>query len=171
MAMDIEINQYIDRDMLPDNGCFLEKFPELNNKTKMGTKWYYDELMNNATIVNIAIGCGAGENCKLPSGEDMQMPEHNFGNGEQTLSETERKLVEAQTKHIVNQVAEQVQKMQGNVPGHIAEILERINKIEPPKFDWKGYIRRFAGTAIKTYTKKSRRKYNKRYLQSSGKIL
>ena len=41
IAADLEINQYIDEDMLPDGGLLLSSFPELNLPTKAGTKEYY----------------------------------------------------------------------------------------------------------------------------------
>ena len=171
VAMDLEINQYIDRDHLPEDGCFLDKFPTLNLEPKQGTKYYFDKLMQNAKIVEcICDGDGDGSGSgtiQLPGGKEMNKPSHDFGENEE-LSESEAKLIEAQTKHIVNQVAEQVQKMKGSLPGNIKEILDRINKLDPPKFDWKGYIRRFTGKAIKTYTKKSRRKYNKRLPDNPG---
>lgn len=171
IAMDLEINQYIDRDQLPEDGCFLDKFPTLNLEPKQGTKYYFDKLMQNAKIIQCICdgdgdGSGSGK-IQLPGGKEIDKPSHDFGENEE-LSESEAKLVEAQTKHIVNQVAEQVQKMKGTLPGNIQEILERINKLDPPKFDWKGYIRRFTGKAIKTYTKKSRRKYNKRLPDNPG---
>jgi predicted metal-dependent peptidase len=78
------------------------------------------------------------------------------------MDEATQKLVESQTKHIVLQVAEQVEKSRGTIPGEFEELIKKLQEVEPPKFDWKGYMRRFAGKSVKTYTKKSRRKYNKR---------
>ena len=40
--------------------------------------------------------------------------------------------------------------------------------VEPPKFDWKGYLKRFVGNSSIVYTKKLRRKYNKRYSANPG---
>ena len=174
VAMDIEINQYIDKEWLPENGCFLENFPELNMEEKKGTRYYYNILdqqnecgEENVTALCEAMGEEGGESeCTLPNGQTVEIPQHIFDSTE--LDEATKKLIETQTKHIVNQVADQVQKAKGSVPGEIAEILERINKIDPPKFDWKGYIRRFTGKSVKTYTKKSRRKYNKRIHENPG---
>lgn len=166
VAMDIEINQYIDKEWLPENGCFLESFPSLNMEAKKGTRYYYnmlDQECQNEEETAVALGQALEDgDCEvqLPDGTVVELPDHIFDS--QELDEATKKLIETQTKHIVNQVADQVMKAKGNVPGEIAEILERINKIDPPKFDWKGYIRRFTGKSVKTYTKKSRRKYNKR---------
>lgn len=174
VAMDVEINQYIDRNWLPEDGCFLERFPELKNQEKMGTRYYYDKLKeakdkdkNNsgAGAVQVAIDNGDGS-CTLPDGTTIKIPEHTQENAQ--LDEATQKMIKAQTGHILKQVADQVQKSRGTIPGEFEEILKRLNTVEPPKFDWKGYIRRFAGKSVKTYTKKSRRKFNIRMPDNPG---
>jgi predicted metal-dependent peptidase len=168
IAMDLEINQYIERSWLPEGGMFLDTFPELNLEQRQGTRYYYDKLMENKdqddnqnlqAVLN-AIDNGDTE-CELPNGKTVSIPDHDWEEIE-GISEATKKLIESQTGHIVKQVADQVRKAKGNIPGEFSEILKRLTEIIPPKFDWKGYIRRFAGKSTKTYTKKSRRKYNKR---------
>ena len=173
IAMDLEINQYIERSMLPEDGMFLDTFPELELEERKGTRYYYDKLMELAQeqeetmqcIMN-AISNGESE-CELPNGQKINIPDHNWEEIEQ-LDEATKKLIESQTKHIVEQVADQVQKSRGIIPGEFEELLERLKQVDPPKFDWKGYMRRFAGKSVKTYTKKSRRKYNKRLPENPG---
>lgn len=173
IAMDLEINQYIERSMLPEDGMFLDTFPELELEERKGTRYYYDKLMELAQeqeetmqcIMN-AISNGESE-CELPNGQKINIPDHDWEEIEQ-LDEATKKLIESQTKHIVEQVADQVQKNRGVIPGEFEELLERLKQIDPPKFDWKGYMRRFAGKSVKTYTKKSRRKYNKRLPENPG---
>jgi predicted metal-dependent peptidase len=97
----------------------------------------------------------------MPDGTEVDLPKHDWKEM-QDLDESTKKLVDNQVKHVMNQVADQVKKSQGTVPGEIEELLKALNHLEPAKFDWKGYIRRFAGKSVKTYTKKSRRKFNKR---------
>ena len=173
IAMDLEINQYIERSMLPEDGMFLDTFPELELEERKGTRYYYDKLMELAQeqeetmqcIMN-AISNGESE-CELPNGQKINIPDHDWEEIEQ-LDEATKKLIESQTKHIVEQVADQVQKSRGVIPGEFEELLKRLKQIDPPKFDWKGYMRRFAGKSVKTYTKKSRRKYNKRLPENPG---
>ena len=173
IAMDIEINQYIERSWLPEEGCFLDKFPELNMEAKKGTRYYYEKLQQHKNqkqdIVQAILEAYANGSttCELPNGESINLPNHDSDNHDE-MDDATRKLVQQQTKHIVNQVADQIMKSSGTVPGEIAEVLERINKVEPPKFDWRGYIRRFAGKSVKVYTKKSRRKFNKRISENPG---
>jgi predicted metal-dependent peptidase len=195
VSADIEINQYIDRTWLPEEGCFLENFPELNMEKRKGTRYYYEKLMqdaqsNDPNTFYSAIcsdspagdqdtdsdgngdgdsnGNGNGKQVQLPNGQTIVKPNHTWDADVSKLSETTKKLIAAQTKHLVNSVAEQVIKSRGTIPGEISELIERLNKIEPPKFDWKGYMRRFVGNSTKTYTKLTRSKVNKRIYDNPG---
>jgi len=167
IAMDIEINQYIDRSWLPKEGCFLENFAHLNLEPKKGTVYYYEKLteakqQQDDIIEKIISSLGKGENTiELPNGDIITVDQHKWDDIA-AMDEATQKLIESQTRHIVLQVAEQIEKSTGNVPGEFTELIQRLRTIEPAKFDWKGYMRRFVGKSTKTYTKKSRRKYNKR---------
>lgn len=173
IAMDLEINQYIDRSWLPEGAQLLEVYPELNLEEKKGTIYYYEKLLKEkadgtAIIQALLDAMENGEtSCTLPNGETVNLPEHDWKSIE-ALPEATKKLIEQQTKHIITQVAEQVEKSRGTIPGEFKELLERLRHIDPPKFDWKGYMRRFAGKSTKTYTKKSRRKFNKRVPDNPG---
>ena len=183
IAMDIEINQYIERSWLPENGCFIETFIEqgMDLEPRKGTRYYYDKLLeeqDSGSCLGEALEClngmgGEGEctaipgkvnedgDIELPDGTVIEVPEHTWDDIEE-LDEATQKLIKSQTGHIIKQVAEQVQKSKGNIPGEFEDIIKRLNHLEPAKFDWKGYMRRFVGKSTKTYTKKSRRKFNKR---------
>jgi predicted metal-dependent peptidase len=52
------------------------------------------------------------------------------------------------------------EKKRGTVPGEIEGLLT-IEEIVAPKFDWRGYMRRFTGVSTKVFTKKIRRKENR----------
>lgn len=176
VAMDLEINQYIDKSWLPPGGMHLDTFPELNLEPKKGTKYYYDKLQqgkkdrNCPNLNDLLKGMGQGQIViKLGNGQDdINAPDHSTWEEFEDLDEATKTLIKAQTEHILKEVADQITKSRGTVPGEFAEILDRINHVEPPKFDWKGYLRRFAGGSTKIYTKKTRRKYNKRYTDSPG---
>ena len=189
IAMDIEINQYIEKDWLPENGCFLETFQEqgMDLEERKGTRYYYDKLieeMESGSDLGDALECMNGMggeedgevvpgkvnedgNIELPDGTVIEMPDHKWDDIEQ-MDEATQKLIKAQTGHIIKQVAEQVEKSRGFIPGEFEEIIQKLNTLEPAKFDWKGYMRRFVGKSTKTYTKKSRRKFNKRTPEFPG---
>lgn len=177
IAQDIEINQYIDKDWLPPGPQLPSTYPDLNLEPRKGCQYYYDKLMeakqNNpqcsggnlqAVLDAIKDGLGMTKDC---NGDPMQVPNHDRSQFE-GLDEATQKLIQKQTEFIIKALAEQASKLAGNIPGEFAEILERLNHVEPPKFDWRGYLRRFTGGSVKVYTKKSRRKYNKRYSENPG---
>ena len=163
IAADLEINQYISKSKLPEGGLLLSSFPELNLPHKAGTKVYYNLLEK------------AQEDGTSPSLDNLM----NQMDGQSTychstweefdeLSEADKKLVEKQINHQLKEATEQTLKKQGHIPGELSELIDRLLHIEPAKFDWKGYLRRFVGNSSIVYTKKLRRKYNKRYSESPG---
>jgi predicted metal-dependent peptidase len=163
IAADLEINQYIDENKLPDGGLILSSFPELNLPHKAGTKVYYNLLEK------------AQEDGTCPSLDSLldQMDGesqycHSTWEDFDDLSESDKKLVQKQIEHQLKESAEQTLKKQGHVPGELAELIHRLTHIEPAKFDWKGYLKRFVGNSSVVYTKKLRRKYNKRYAVNPG---
>lgn len=178
IAMDLEINQYIDRINLPDGGCTIdnETFGPLNLPVKAGWRTYYDLLKqqqesndpNGQALRDLLQDMGDQSQADNPHSRNGDLkPNHDTWGEFQELSESEKKLIEKQTEHILKEIAEQV-KSRGNVPGELSGILERLNTKVPPKFDWKAYLRRFAGGSSRVFTKKLRRKFNKRFEENPG---
>ncbi len=178
IAQDIVINQYIDKDDLLPGPQLLETYPELNLEPKKGSNYYYEKLMEgkkkgncpnlNAMIdamnqgLQICITSGSGGD------QETQVPDHSSHQEFAGLDEATQRLIKSQTEHILKEVADSVIKSRGLIPGEFQSILDRMNATEPPKFDWRGYLRRFTGGSQKVYTKKTRRKYNKRYDENPG---
>ena len=167
IAADIEINQYIDSNMLPPDGLTLDTFKnEIVLPKKAGTDKYY-KLLEKECDEN-----GNSSNDALQSILDQMdgdsQYDHKLWDEVTDLPEAEKKLVQKQYEHQMKTTAEEIQKKHGNIPGELAEIIERLFKVEPPKFNWKQYLKRFINNASKIYTKKLRRKYNKRYAGNPG---
>ena len=163
IAADLEINQYIDDDMLPPGGLVLEMFPDLKLKERQGTKYYYDELEQACKKGN----CPSLESILSQMDGDSQY-DHPTWKEFDELCEADKKLVQKQIEHQMKETADATKKRCGHIPGELADIIEKLQKIEPPSFDWKGYLRRFVGNSSIVYTKKLRRKYNKRYIANPG---
>ena len=163
IAADLEINQYILESKLPEGGLLLSSFPEINLPRKAGTDKYY-ELLEQAHQ--------DGTSPSLDNLKDQMNGESQYCHGTwddfDSLPEADKKLMQKQIEHQLKESAEQTVKKQGNIPGELAELIHRLMHIEPPKFDWKAYLRRFAGNSSVVYTKKLRRKYNKRYAANPG---
>ena len=59
--------------------------------------------------------------------------------------------------------ADQINKQRGHIPGELKELIDSLYISEEAVIDWRAYLRRFNGMASKVYTKKTRRKPNKRF--------
>jgi len=164
IAADLEINQYIDSSYLPEGGITMDSFPELKLPAKAGTKVYYDllsEAKDDGTSPSLDSMLNDIEG-------DSPYDSHPTWDEFDELSEADKKLIEKQVEHQLKEVAEQTEKRQGTIPGELGEIISRLRHVEPAKFDWKAYLRRFVGNSSIVYTKKLRRKYNKRYIANPG---
>lgn len=167
IAMDIEINQFIDKQYLPPGGMTLETFADLNLEPKKGTRYYYDKLQqaaNNSPKIKIVME--AMTNGDTHDGDGDLVPNHDWEEFD-NLSDTEKKLLGAQIDHHLKEIANSI-KNRGTIPGELQSYIDNLFKVEPPKFDWKGYVRRFAGGSSKVYTKKMQRKENKRFVEDAG---
>jgi predicted metal-dependent peptidase len=163
IAADLEINQYILESKLPTGGLLLSSFPELDLPTKAGTKKYY-ELLEQAQEDGSCPSLDALMNKMDGESEYCHSTWNEFDN----LSEPDKKLLQKQVEHQLKESAEQTVKKCGSIPGEMSDIISRLLHIEPAKFDWRQYLRRFVGNSSIVYTKKLRRKYNKRYAANPG---
>jgi predicted metal-dependent peptidase len=165
IAADIEINQYIEETMLPPDGLTRDSFPGIFLPYRAGTNEYYKLLekecdedgSSNEALQKI-----------LDQMDGNSQYDHKEWEEVTDLPEAEKKLVQKQYEHQMKQTAEEIQKKCGTIPGELAEIIERLFTITPPKFNWKQYLKRFINNASKVYTKKLRRKNNKRYAGNPG---
>ena len=150
IAADCELNQYITPSYLPEGAILPSSFPELNLKSKAGTKYYYDMLSQNQD----------DDDVKQCAGEAGDM--HSTWEEFDALSESEKKLLKSQAEYQIREAAEECLKSRGYLPGEISEVYQRITQVTPSKFNWKAYLRRFAGNSYVVETKLSRKKINKR---------
>ena len=163
IAADIEINQYINDNYLPEGGLTLETFKDLQLPKKAGTSEYY-RLLEQACEDGT---CDALNNVMQQMDGDSPY-DHKTWKEFDDLSEADKKLVQKQVEHQLKETAEQTEKRRGTIPGELAGLIDRLTHIEPPSFDWKGYLKRFVGNSTVSYTKKLRRKFNKRYSGNPG---
>jgi len=157
---------------IPPRGVYLEDFKELKLKAREGIQYYYDKLMKDGR--GGKDDKGEGKSKFLKSLLDNKMCDGNGPMGHdlwkefEKLSEAEKKLLNNQLDYQLREVAQQVKKSRGVVPGNIQGYLDGLDNEEPAKFNWRAYLRRFSGGSVKTYTKKLRRKYNKRFEDNPG---
>jgi predicted metal-dependent peptidase len=162
VAADIEINQYIEPAFHPTDDILLpSSFPELNLPLKAGTRVYYDLLkqaQKNGTSPKLDALMNA-----LKGGDGLHPTWKEF----ESLTDAEKKLVANQIKHQIKEIVESNKdRSRGFVPSELESFINSLFEVVPPSYDWKAYFRRFFGTSNKTYTKKTRRKLNKRFSEN-----
>jgi predicted metal-dependent peptidase len=100
----------------------------------------------------------------LGDGTTVKVPcTHEFWKQFENMDEAEKKLMEKQIEYQLKETATQVQRSRGLIPGELKELIDSLFVTEEPAIDWRAYLRRFNGMATKVYTKKTRRKPNKRF--------
>jgi predicted metal-dependent peptidase len=168
VAMDMEINQYINKEYLPEGGIDIDNYEDLKLDRKAGCRYYYDKLRDFKDQKD-KTGTSGNENMDklLDDLDNGNLPDHSTWEEFEDLSEAEQKLIERQVQKLMSDAKEETLKKRGHVPGEI-EGLIIIEEILKPKFDWRGYIRRYTGVSTKIFTKKLRRKDNKRYSDNPG---
>ena len=124
IAADLEINQYIDRNMLPEGGLTLDSFAELKLPKKAGTKKYYD-LLEQECKDN---PCQSLQSILDQMDGDSQY-DHKTWEEFEDLTEAEKKLVEKQIEHQLKETAEQTEKRRGTIPGELAELIKRLRTV------------------------------------------
>ena len=174
ISQDIEINQKIQADWLPPEGCTLDKFADYGLLPDEGTNIYYDKLTKESQK---GPGNGAGQSLldaiqeAIDNGtmktqgqgkNNMNVPQHDWDDFE-NLTDTEQKLIDKQLEVMLTEVVDQVQKMRGTVPANVLQRLEALKIIEPPKFNWRAYLRRYIGNSAKNSIRKTKRKQSKRF--------
>ena len=209
VAMDMEINQYIDRDWLPggeyskeefdeikeaakieiaaarerdapmeelkaiadkvpSRGIMIEDYDDVQLDTKAGCRYYYDKLKKLQDEKKQNGTCGSPSmDDLLDSIDEGDIPDHSTWEEFENMTEAEHKLIEKQLQKVLSDAKEQTIKKRGTVPGEIEGVII-IENIVPPKFDWRGFIRRFTGVSTKVFTKKIRRKENRRFDANPG---
>jgi len=168
VAMDMEINQYIDKDYLPEGGIDIDKYEDLYLDRKAGARYYYDKLKKLQDEKNKNGTCGNEPMDQLLEDiENGNTPDHSTWEEFEDITEAEQKLIDKQLQKVLSDAKEQTIKKRGNIPGEIEGVII-VEEIVPPKFDWRGFIRRFTGTSTKVFTKKIRRKENRRFAANPG---
>ena len=180
VAADIEINQYIQDEYKDETWDGLEitssPLKELNMPLKAGTRKYYELLMKECKDNPDGDICKMLDAMKEANNGGMQgeitlgdgtkvtiKASHEFWKQFEGMDEAEKKLMEKQIEYQLKDVAEQVQKQRGTIPGELKELIDNLYVSEEAVIDWRAYLRRFNGMASKVYTKKTRRKPNKRF--------
>jgi predicted metal-dependent peptidase len=152
---------------LPIRVIFFDDFADLNLDRKKGTDYYYKKLLETMKPDGSS-SCKALDGLLNGNGDPSNHHKHATWNEFDGLGEAEKKMIQKQIDYQVKNAAEQTQKSRGTIPGCLKDYIDSLFYEEEPKFDWRGYFRRFTGGSIKIFTKKSRRKLSKRFFGNPG---
>ena len=160
VAADCEVNSYLQN---LDNTWIIPSM--FNAEPKLGTKTYYDIIMNQTPPpLPQRGGDGNGSN-GLPNTKDDHS---SWGKEFQECSDAEKQLIQNQINSQIKTAAEQTIKMRGTIPAEMQAIVDELFKPKPRVFDWKAYFRRMLGSIYDINIKKTRRKESIRFPGAAG---
>lgn len=153
---------------LPARGILIQDYSDMNLDMRAGCRYYYDKLKEAQDKKNQDGTCGdEAMDSLLDDIDNGQIPDHNTWEEFEDLPEAEQKLIEKQLQKVLSDAKEQTEKKRGTIPGEIDGLII-VEEIKPAKFDWRGYLRRFTGISTHVFTKKIRRKENRRFDANPG---
>lgn len=157
IAMDCEINQYINRKLLPTEGVYID---ELQSKLgiklpeKAGTETYYNLLKK--------------ENPKSNDGGGISIGGHSLNTMDKHTPAKDPSAMEAVVNGVLEQAAEETIKRRGTIPGQVSQLLEKLKEQRKPVIDWKYFLRRFVANSYKEHTITTRRRESRRFEDAPG---
>ena len=177
-AADAEVNSYIEG--LPKGAITASYLSKVLGRIiieGLGTKKYYellcneqDKLPNHSSLSQNAEGGSSENQPQQQKGEEKikGIGSHDGWKDFKNSSDAEKQLINANIDSIIRETAEQIEKMQGEIPGNLGNIVEKLRKPNKPVFNWKAYFRRMLGTIYDINIKSSRKMPSKRFPDSAG---
>ena len=160
IAMDIVVNQYIDRAQLPDEPVLIENYPTLKLERDQSVDYYYQKLLLLYKKQN-------------KTQDQLQTDIEKHGNGNtigshqnwKKLSAGEKKILEASIEQAINEVVDRVKKntKYEDLPAGLRVYFNEIAKKRKPFVNWRRTLRLFASSSARTYLKNTIRRPSKRY--------
>ena len=168
---------------MPEGSINIDDYSDMNLDRRAGCRYYYDQLKQaqQKKKCNGSSGCENMDKlldgleqgqCQVMIGSpgngetEVNIPDHQWDEFED-MPDAEKKLIEKQIQRVLQEAKDQTIKKRGFIPGEIEGVI-KLDEVIPPKFNWKRYIRRFTGISTKIFTRKIRRKENKRYSENPG---
>lgn len=164
IAMDLEINQFVDD--LPDWTLSIDRTPfkEKSFAPKKGSKFYYDALSNEMQ---------KDPEFKQQLQQMMQQgggSDHSKWTQYDDLSTAEQKMFDSQQEHDLKEAVNDTggPKSIGNLPGGLQRKLDDLFKEKPEVFNWKAWFRKYMGTILDIQRKKTPKRESKRFTGLPG---
>lgn len=175
IAADLVVNQYIERQQLPNGAITLDFFKPLQLTHRLfleaekGVGYYYEKLMS---LLQNGTDCSTGNEDSdavfraldaWMQGDGEATAKHRFWDEFAGLDSSETRVMEQFVKNATKQALQRVQhKNRGHLPGHLLEELQAA-VADAPLVNWRRVLRLFAGSSNSTFLKSTIRRPSKRY--------
>lgn len=187
IAMDVSINQTITEELPKVDeegrkcGVFIEDFPELNLKRDQSSLYYYQRLMDAKEAKADSKARGEDSKSEHAGGKGNKQGTSgsktldDFIDGEvddwhslwdqitKGMGDKEKDLLRKEIQEQLRRVADETQKLKGNVPAHITNSIKENFGIKPPVVSWKTLFNRFIGSTMTTDIYQTRKRPNFRF--------
>lgn len=166
-ACDLEVNCYLDRTKMQKEvgGLWVENY---NYPRQQGSVAYYKALIGDEPEEQDQQSAGGGLTISKNGKTMVLKPTDDHSMWPKGADAAELDRMKSDVEAMVAFAAEEVEKHQGEVPGELKGMVDKIRKKPKPVADWKRYCRRYLGNEYTYLTKKSRRRESKRFPDAMG---
>lgn len=165
IAMDLVVNQYIERSYLPDESLFLEDFPELQLEKDQTWHYYYHkiaELKNG--LKGKFLDTRSAQTFLSINNTSHGLSRHEKWSEIYEQNSVSKTLTEAQIDNLVHISHQRTsQKSYGTLPAGIRLWIEQILFKPIPLVDWRRVVKLFSESSSKTKIKTTLKRPSKRY--------
>jgi predicted metal-dependent peptidase len=162
IAMDLVVNQCIDRVQLPKESIFLETFPELNLAAHQTYYYYYDALKQLAA--DDKNSSQAAQNLRAIGRQSHGLERHELWGEIFSQDNLEKGVLEAQIENLIRISHQKTPiKSWSNMPGGIQEYLKNILFKPQPLVQWRMVMQLFTESSKRTFIKNTLKRVSKRF--------
>jgi predicted metal-dependent peptidase len=165
IAMDLVVNQYIERNQLPDESIFLETFPELNLDNEQGYPYYYcklEELQKNCN--GLYKNSIAANNLGCIEKSSHGLDRHELWKDIYSLNNIDKEILNAQLENLINIAHNKTPlKLFSTLPAGIQMQINNILIKPKALVDWRRVLKLFSESSSKTRVKNTLKRPSKRF--------
>jgi predicted metal-dependent peptidase len=162
IAMDLVVNQYIDRAQLPKESIFLETFTELNLEVNQTYFYYYDALKQLAADEKNQ--SQAAQNLRNITRQSHGLERHELWGEISSQDNLEKGVLEAQIENLIRISHQKTPiKSWSNMPGGVQEYLKNILFKPQPLVQWRMVMQLFTESSKRTFIKNTLKRVSKRF--------
>jgi predicted metal-dependent peptidase len=165
IAMDLVVNQYIERNQLPEESIFLETFPELNLDKEQGYHYYYrklEELQKNCN--SVYKNSVAANNLACIEKSSHGLDRHELWKDIYSLNNIDKEILDAQLENLINIAHNKTPlKLFSALPAGIQMQINNILIKPKALVDWRRVLKLFSESSSKTRVKNTLKRPSKRF--------